>query len=156
MEIIVCVKQVIDPEEPPSSFSVDEVANTIVLPSGVPSVISPFDRYAVEAALRIKDASGARVTALSMGGALNRNVVRDPVAMGADELVLVEDNRLSNGDSWTSAYVLSRAIQKIGGFDLILCGRQASDWDGGQVGAGIAEILGLPCLTFAKKIEIEG
>jgi len=156
MHIIVCVKQVIDPEEPPSSFSVNEQTNSIILPPGVPSVISPFDRYAVEAALRIKDDTGAQVTALSVGPSLDLNVVRDPIAMGADELVLVEDGRLVDTDSWFTATVLTGAMRQIGDFDLVLCGRQASDTDGGLVGAGIAEMLDLLCVTIAQKIDIQG
>jgi electron transfer flavoprotein beta subunit len=153
MHIIVCVKQVVDPEEPPTSFKVDSSANKIVLPPGVPSVISPFDRQAVEAALRIKDVSGGKVTAVSLGANLDKNVVRDPLALGIDELILLEDEAFADGDSWSTAYALSMTIKKIGTYDLILCGRQASDWDGGQVGSGIAEMLGIPIVTVARKIE---
>jgi electron transfer flavoprotein beta subunit len=154
MNIIVCVKQVIDPEEPPASFGVDSSTNSIVLPPGVPNVISPFDKQAVEAALRVKDANGAGVTALSLGASIDLNAVREPLAMGADELVLLEDEAFADGDSWATATALSMAIRKIGDYDLILCGRQASDWDSGQVGSGIAEILGLPIVTVAKKIDV--
>lgn len=154
MHMIVCVKQVVDPEEPPASFSVDTAANKIALPAHVPSVISPFDRYAVEAALRIKDAGGGTVTALSLGAKLNKNTVRDPLALGADELVLVEGDAFADGDSFSTAYALSMAIKKIGDYDLILCGRQASDWDGGQVGSGIAEMLGIPIVTVAQQIDV--
>ncbi len=152
--MIVCVKQVVDPEEPPASFSVDSSVNKMVLPPYVPSVISPFDRYAVEAALRVKDAIGGTVTALSLGSNLNRDTVRDPLALGADELILLEDDAFADGDSWSTAYALSMAIKKIGGYDLIFCGRQASDWDGGQVGSGIAEMLGIPGITLARKIDV--
>ena len=142
------------PEEPPASFGVDASANKIVLPAGVPSVISPFDRHAVEAALRIKDVHEGKITALSLGADLDRNVVRDPLSMGADELILLEDDAFAEGDSWSTAYALATAIKKIGGFDFIFCGRQASDWDGGQVGPGIAGILKIPCVTVAQKIEV--
>jgi electron transfer flavoprotein beta subunit len=155
MKIIVCVKQVIDPEEPPGSFGVDESGENVTLPKGVPSVISPFDRQAVEAALRIKDEHGAEVIALSMGAELDRNVVRDPLSLGADELVLLEDESFASADSSTTAYALSLAIRKIGNYDLILCGRQASDSDAGLVGAGIAAMLGIPCVTIAKSIEAQ-
>jgi len=154
MKMIVCVKQVVDPEEPPASFGVEETAKKILLPHGVPSVISPFDKYAVEAALRIKDVHGGKLTALSLGANLDRNVVRDPLSMGADELILLEDDAFAEGDSWSTAYALAMAIKKIGDYDLIFCGRQASDWDGGQVGSGIAEILRIPRVTVAKKIEV--
>ena len=154
MNVIVCVKQVIDPEAPPASFKIDAAANKAVPPAGVPPVISTFDEYAVEAALRIKEAKGGKVTAISMGNNLLRDVVKKPLSMGADELILLEDAAFEDGDSWSTAYALSMAIKKIGEYDLVLCGRQAADWDTGQVGSGIAEILGLPSVTVARKIDI--
>ncbi|MFH0769235.1 MAG: electron transfer flavoprotein subunit beta/FixA family protein [Chloroflexota bacterium] len=152
--MIVCCKQVIDPEAPPASFRVDASANKVVPPSGVPPVISPFDENAVEAALKIKDAKGGKITAISMGVNLLRDVVKKPLSMGADEIVLLEDEAFAEGDSWSTAYALAMAIKKIGGYDLIFCGRQAADWDAGQVGLGIAEILNLPSVTLAKKVDI--
>jgi len=154
MNMIVCCKQVIDPEAPPASFKVDDSANKVVPPPGVPPVISPFDENAVEAALRIKDAQGGKITAITLGINLLRDVVKKPLSMGADELVLLEDEAYIEGDSWSTAYALAMAIKKIGEYDLIFCGRQAADWDTGQVGTGIAEILGLPSVTLAKKIDI--
>jgi electron transfer flavoprotein beta subunit len=154
VDMIVCCKQVIDPEAPPATFRVDASANKVLPPPGVPPVISPFDEQAVEAALRIKDAKGGKVTALSMGVNLLRDVVKKPLSMGADELVLLEDPAFAEGDSWSTAYALAMAIKKIGKFDLIFCGRQAADWDSGQVGLGIAEILGLPNISLARKVEI--
>lgn len=154
VNIIVCVKQVIDPEAPPSSFKVDEASKKVVPPAGVPPVISPFDENAVEAALRIKDAQGGKITVLSMGVNLLREVVKKPLSMGADELVLLEDEAFVGGDSWANALGLAMAIKKIGQYDLILCGRQAADWDDGQVGSGIAEMLGLPSVTLARKIDV--
>jgi electron transfer flavoprotein beta subunit len=88
-----------------------------------------------------------------MGVNLLRDVVKKPLAMGADELILLEDDAFTEGDSWSTAYALAMAIKKIGDYDLIFCGRQAADWDAGQVGSGIAEILGLPSVTVAKKVE---
>jgi electron transfer flavoprotein beta subunit len=154
VNIIVCVKQVTDPEAPPASFKIDPVANKAVPPPGVPPVISTFDDYAVEAALRIKEKYGGKITALSLGINLLRDVVKKPLSMGVDDLVLLEDPAFDGGDSWSTAYALSLAIKKIGQFDLILCGRQAADWDSGQVGSGIAEILGLPSVTIARQIDI--
>lgn len=153
MNIIVCVKQVVDPEAPPSAFKVDPAANRMVAGPGVASVISPFDEHAIEAALRIKDKQPARITAISLGANLLREVVKKPLSMGADALILLDDEAFAGGDSWSTAYALAMAIRKVGSYDLILCGRQASDWDAGQVGSGIAEILGLPAVTLAKKIE---
>ena len=154
VNMIVCVKQVIDPEAPPSSFRVDEAGKKVVPPSGVPPVISPFDENAVEAALRVKDAQGGKITILSMGVNLLREVVKKPLSMGADELVLLEDEAFAGGDSWSNAYALAMAIKKIGEYDLIFCGRQAADWDDGQVGSGIAGLLGLPGVTLARKIDV--
>ena len=156
MNIIVCCKQVIDPEAPPASFKVDASTNKAVPPPGVPPVISPFDESAVEAALRVKDAKGGKVTVLSLGVNLLRDVVKKPLSMGADELVLLEDTAFADGDNYSTAYALSMAIKKIGQFDLIFCGRQAADWDSGQTGSGIAELLGIPSITLARKIEITG
>jgi len=152
--MIVCCKQVIDPEAPPASFRVDTSANKVVPPPGVPPVISPFDEQAVEAALRVKDAQGGKITAITLGTGLLRDVVKKPLSMGADELVLLEDEAFDEGDGWSTANALAMAIKKIGEYDLIFCGRQAADWDTGQVGSGIAEILGLPSVTLAKKVDI--
>ena len=154
MDMIVCCKQVIDPEAPPATFKVDTATNKVMPPQGVPPVISPFDEQAVEAALKIKDAKGGKITAISLGVNLQRDVVKKPLSMGADELILLEDPAFTEGDSWSTAYALAMAIKKVGKFDLIFCGRQASDWDSGQVGSAIAEILGLPSVTVAKKVEV--
>ncbi len=155
MNIIVCVKQVLDPEAPPASFKIDPATNQVIPPPGVPPVISPFDEQAVEAALRLKEAKGGKITVISLGENLLRDVVKKPLSMGADELVLLEDPAYVGGDSWSTAYALAMAIRKIGEFDLIICGRQAADTDAGQVGSAIAEILEIPSVTVAKKIEVE-
>ena len=153
MDIIVCCKQVLDPEAPPASFKIDPSTNKVVPPQGVPPVISPFDETAVEAALRIKDAKGGKISVISLGVNLLRDVVKKPLSMGADELILLGDSAFVDGDAWSTAYALAMAIKKIGRYDLIFCGRQAADWDSGQVGSGIAEILGLPSVTIARKVE---
>jgi electron transfer flavoprotein beta subunit len=154
LNVIVCVKQVTDPEAPPASFKIDSSTNQVIPPPGVPQVISTFDEYAVEAALRIKEAKGGIVTVISLGVGLLREVVKKPLSMGADELILLEDEAFSGGDSWSTANALAMAIRKIGAYDVILCGRQAADWDSGQVGAGIAELLHLPNVNVAKTIDI--
>jgi electron transfer flavoprotein beta subunit len=153
MNMIVCIKQVLDPEAPLSSFKIDPATNTMVPVTTVPFVISPFDEQAVEAALKIKDAKGGKITVISLGVNLLRDVVKKPLSLGADELILLEDPAFVGGDSWSTAYALAAAIKKVGQFDLIFCGRQAADSDSGQVGACIAEILGLPQITVAKKVE---
>jgi electron transfer flavoprotein beta subunit len=156
LNLIVCVKQVVDPEAPPTSFQIDPAGNKMVTPPSVSPVIDPYSEYAVEAALRIKDAQGGKITIISLGANLLREVVKKPLAMGADELILLEDKAFTEGDSWSTAYSLVMAIKRLGYYDLILCGREASDWDAGQVGSGIAEFLGLPSVTLAQKIDITG
>ena len=105
--------------------------------------------------MRLKDIHGGKITILSLGINLQRDVVKKPLSMGADELILLEDPAFVDGDSWSTADALAAAIKKIGQYDLIFCGRQAADWDSGQVGSGIAAILGLPLVTIAKKIEAD-
>jgi electron transfer flavoprotein beta subunit len=153
MNIIVCVKQVIDPEAPPSSFKIDVAANKAEM-QGAPPVLDPYGEYALEASLKIKDKGDTKISVISMGNKLLREVVKKSLAMGTDELILLEDDAYTGGDSWSTAYGLAMAIKKIGEYDLILCGREASDSNSGQTGAGIAEILGIPCVTLAKKIDV--
>jgi electron transfer flavoprotein beta subunit len=153
VNIIVCIKQVVDPEAPPSNYKVDASANKIIPPPGVP-VVDPYGEFAVEAALKVKDAVEGKIIALSLGSGFRFDVVKKPLAMGADDLVLLDDEAFEGGDSWTTAKSLAMAINKIGAYDLILCGREASDWNAGQVGSGLAEMLGIPCVSLAKKVEI--
>ena len=153
MNIVVCVKQVPNPEIPMGKFKVDEKANKVLPPEGIPPVISPFDEQAVEVAIRLKEAKGGTIKVISMGPASARDVVKHSLAMGADEGALLQDTVFDNCDSFGTAYVLGKAIQKLGPFDLVLCGRQAADWDQGQVGSLLAESLGIPIITFARKIE---
>ncbi|HLA80408.1 MAG TPA: electron transfer flavoprotein subunit beta/FixA family protein [Thermoleophilia bacterium] len=153
LTIAVCVKQVVDPEAPLSLFAIAPDGRNLVPPPGTPPVLSAFDENALEAALRIKDAVEARVTVLSMGNKLAKPVLKKCLAAGADELILLEDERFEDLDSNSTAEVLAGAIQKLGGFDLVLCGRQAADTDAGQVGFGIAAKLDMPAITLARKVE---
>jgi electron transfer flavoprotein beta subunit len=152
MNIFVCVKQVIDPEAPPASFKID-AAGTKAEMHGVPPVIDPYGEYAVEAALKLKEAKGGKITVFSLGTGLLREVVKKPLAMGADELVLLDDPAYDGGDSFAVANALALAIKKKGAFDVVLCGREASDTNAGQTGPALAELLGVPCVTLARKIE---
>ncbi len=152
MNIIVCVKQVIDPEAPPASFKIDVVTNKAEMKGAAP-VIDPYGEYAVEAALKLKEAKGGKITVLTLGTNLLREVVKKPLAMGADELILLENEFFANCDGWLTAYTLALAIKKKGEYDLILCGREASDTNAGQTGSIIAEILGIACVILARKIE---
>ena len=154
MNIVVCIKQVPDPEMPSSRLSVDEATRKVGVPANAEMVISPFDENAVEAALQLKEAFGGRVVALSMGNESCRQALRRALAMGADEAVLLSDPAFLGGDSYSNAYTLAQAVRRIGSFDLVLCGREAADWDAGQVPIGIAEFLGLPALTPIGSIEV--
>ncbi|MSQ05665.1 MAG: electron transfer flavoprotein beta subunit/FixA family protein [Dehalococcoidia bacterium] len=161
LKIAVLVKQVVDPEMPAAAFRIDPGAKRVVPPPNIPPVVNGFDENAVEAALRIKDApgvaQGSTVTAISMGATFALDVMKKPLSMGADELVLLQDNAFDNtADSFFTAQVLVAAIKKLGGFDLIICGRQASDWDNAQVPLGVAELLGLACVALGKKVEVQG
>jgi electron transfer flavoprotein beta subunit len=155
LQIIVTAKQVIDPEIPKSAFKIDPSSKRVVVPSSFPPVVNGFDEHAVEAALRIKDTQEAKVTVLGVGKSFSIDVMRKLLAMGADELVLVQDAAIDDTiDSRITARLLSAAIKKIGAFDLILCGRQASDWDNAQVPLILTEELRIPCVTIARKIEV--
>jgi electron transfer flavoprotein beta subunit len=153
MDIIVCVKQVLDPEIPPAKFKIDPATKEVIPPPGVPPVISLFDERAVEAACRLKDKHGGKITVLSLGSAQAAEVVKHTVAMGADEGFVLEDAAFEDLDSFGIAYVLGKAIEKIGAYDLVLCGRQSADWGNGQVGSILAEKLGIPVVTLASYIE---
>jgi len=154
IKIIVCMKQVIDPEAPVSAFKVDVEAKKVIPPRGTPPVLSPFDENALEAALEIKDTQDAQVTVLSMGPNFARAVVKKPLGAGADDLILLQDEAFEDLDSYSTAYALASAINKVAEYDLVLCGLQASDTDAGQVAAGIAETLGIPIVTMARKVEV--
>ena len=155
INIIVCVKQVMDPETPASAFNIDADAKRVVPAPGIPPVVNGFDENAVEAALRLKD-NGAvgKITVISMGSGFVMDVMKKPLSMGADELVLIDEEGLNDLDAFGTASVLTEAIRKVGEYDLVLCGRQASDWDQAHVPLGIAEMLGLPCVTLAQGIEV--
>jgi electron transfer flavoprotein alpha/beta subunit len=155
MNTIVCVKQVLDPEIPPARFKIDPEARQVIPPAGVPPVISVYDERAVEAACRLKDKQGGRITVISMGSEKAADVIKHSISMGADDGFVLQDPAFENLDSFATAYVLGKAIQKIGGYDLILCGRQAADWGEGQVGSILAELLGLPVITLACDIQAE-
>ena len=154
MNMIVCIKQVMDPETPPASFKIDPQTNKVIPPPGIAPVPDPYSEYALEAALRLKAENSGKITAISLGNDLLRDVVKKSLAMGADELILLEDEAFAGGDSCSTAIALAAAIKKIGEYDIIFCGRQAADWGASQVGSGIAELLDLPCLTLTQKVEV--
>lgn len=153
MEIIVCIKPVLDPELPPAKFAVDDKKNEVIPPEGMPFVMSPYDALAVEGALKIKEAKGGKVTVITLGTKYAEEVMRKALAMGADEGFILTDPAFEDSDGFATAYILTQAIKKIGKFDLILCGRQAADWDVGMVGSVMAEYLEIPMVLRAKGIE---
>src|SRR5436309_5267102 len=142
LNIVCCVKQVPDPETPTSAFKVDEAAMRVVPAPGITPVISQFDQIAVEAALRIKESSGdGKITIISLGPDGARDVIKTGLAMGADDGILLNDPAFFDGDGFSTATALVAAIEKIGPVDLVLCGRQATDWDFGVTGLAIAELM---------------
>jgi electron transfer flavoprotein beta subunit len=157
VHIAVCIKYIPDPEAAFSMFHIDELANKVIPASGLKHVVSPFDEQAIEAALRIREQhAGTRITVITLGNETSRNALRHGLAMGADDGVLLDDRALDDGDSYTTALTLTAALKKLGTVDLVLTGRQAADGDAGVVGAGIAELLGVPIATLAKEVSVGG
>jgi electron transfer flavoprotein beta subunit len=153
--IIVCMKQVLDPEIPLSLFHIDAEAKQAIQPKATPPVLSPFDENALEAALKIKDNQESNVTVIGLGKKLTKAVVTFALAAGADHLLLLQDEAFSEFNTYLTANAIAAAIKKLGQYHLILCGLQAADTNTGQVGIGIASILGIPCITAAHKVELD-
>lgn len=156
LNIIVCVKVVIDPEAPASTFKIDPEGRRVVPGPGVPPVLNPYDENALEAALRIKDRQPGRITVISAGKSVPKAVIRKCLAVGADELVIIEDDIFESAASSTTASLLAAAVKKLARYDLIFTGRMASDTNAGQVGSGMAELLGIPGVTVARRIDVNG
>ncbi|MDP7525195.1 MAG: electron transfer flavoprotein subunit beta/FixA family protein [Dehalococcoidales bacterium] len=154
MKIIVCAKQIPDSEVPSSLVKVDTEQKRVTT-SGVPPVINPFDKNALEAALQIKQENEVEITVISMGEKISASLMKKVLAVGADKLLLLNDPQFEVLDSRSTAFVLSTAIKKIGEFDIILTGRQAGDWDSGQTGLILAEMLGIAGINLARNIRID-
>ena len=152
MRIIVCIKQVPDTEHL-HEVKINPETNTLVR-EGIPAIINPFDSNAIEEGLRIKEKFGGEVIVITMGPPQAEKALRDALAMGADKAILITDRKLAGSDTLATSRTLAQAIKKIGNFDLILFGKQAIDGDTAQVGPEVSEILKLPLITFARKIEI--
>ena len=148
MNIIVCIKQVPETTE----VRINPETNTLIR-EGVKSIINPFDMYAIEEGVRLKERFGGKVTVLTMGPPQADAALREAISLGADEGILVCDRAFAGSDTWATSYTLSGAIKKIGIFDLIICGKQASDGDTAQVGPGISTHLNIPQVTYVKKVE---
>ncbi|MBU5427733.1 electron transfer flavoprotein subunit beta/FixA family protein [Tissierella pigra] len=152
MNIIVCIKQVPDTNE----VRIDPVRGTLIR-EGVPSIINPDDRNALEEALKIKDKmENVKVIVLSMGPPQADVALRETLAMGADEAILLSDRAFAGSDTWATSTALAAGIKKIGDYSIIFCGRQAIDGDTAQVGPQIAEHLNLPQITYVEELKIEG
>ncbi len=150
MNIVVCVKQVPDTNE----VKIDEEKGTLIR-EGVPSIINPEDRIAIEEAVRLKEEFGGKVTVISMGPPQAKESLIEAYAIGADEAILLSDRAFAGSDTWATAYTLSQGIKEIGDYDLIFCGRQAIDGDTAQVGPQVAENLDVPQITYVTDLEIE-
>ena len=155
MHFVVCAKQILDPETPPSAFRIDEAKSEVIPAQGIAPVLSPIDAQAAEAALQIAEENGdTRITVLSLGKESAQQAIKQVLAMGADEGLLLEDDAFEDGDSYTTVRVIATAIQQLGDVDAVFCGRLAADWDFGVVGLGVAAALGWPCSIIAKEASI--
>lgn len=157
MHIVVCIKQTPDHEGPRESYEINHDLNRVE-PKGIPPVLSLFDENALEAALRIKDhKEDVKVTILSIGKKISNAVMIRALAAGADELVKVEDDRFDSHklDSKATAEVMTKVLKLINDYDLILMGRQASDWNNGYTGISLGNLLEIPCITFAQHVDIK-
>jgi electron transfer flavoprotein beta subunit len=148
MNIIVLVKQVPDTSE----VKIDPKTGTLIR-EGVESIVNPDDSHALEAAIRLKEEFGGKITAISMGPYQAIDALSEALGMGADEGILLSDKAFAGADTWATSSALGKAIEKVGDYDLILCGRQAIDGDTAQIGPQVAEYLQLPQVTYVQEIE---
>ncbi len=148
MNIVVCLKQV----PGTTKVSIDPQTNTLVR-AGIENIVNPFDTYALEEGVRIKERCGGKVTAISMGPPQAEEVLREAISLGADEAVLLSDSAFAGSDTWATAYTLAKAVDKLKQYDLVICGRQTLDGDTGQVGPELAEMLNIPFVAYVSKIE---
>jgi electron transfer flavoprotein beta subunit len=148
MNIVVCIKQVPDTTE----VKIDPETNTLIR-QGIQSVVNPFDTYAMEEGVRLKEQYGGQVTVITMGPPQAEQALRETLATGADGAVLLSDRAFAGADTLATAYTLARAIAKLEPYDLVICGRQTTDGDTGQVGPELAEMMGLPFVAYVSRIE---
>jgi len=148
MNILVCIKQVPDAKD----VRLDPETNTLAR-EGVEAIMNPFERHALEEAVCLKEKYGGEVTALSMGPPQAEAVLREAVSCGADHGALVSDRAFAGADTWATSYTLGKAVETLGNFDLILCGKQAIDGDTAQVGPGLASRMKLPYVTCVQKVR---
>ena len=152
MHVVVCIKQVPDTGD----VKINPETNTLIR-EGVESIINPFDENALEAALVLKDSIGAKVTVMTMGPPQAESALRECMARGADDIVLLSDRAFAGSDTWATSYALAQGIRTLEEApDLILFGKQAIDGDTAQVGPGVAEFLDMPVITYVRKLDIDG
>ena len=151
MKIVVCVKQV-----PATSDAKIDPETKRIVREGTKAILNPFDLYAIEEAIAVREQVGGEVIALSMGPESARNALVEALSMGADRAILLSDRAFAGSDTWATSYALARAISTIGGVDLVICGKQAVDGDTAQVGAGIAAKLGMLQAANVWKVEAIG
>lgn len=135
-----------------TEVKINPETNTLIR-EGVKSIINPFDMYAIEEAVRLKEKFSGKTTVITMGPPQAESALREAISMGIDEAILICDRAFAGSDTWATSYTLAAAIKKIATYDLILCGKQASDGDTAQVGPGISAHLDIPQVTYVKKIE---
>jgi len=148
VNIVVCIKQVPNTTQ----VRINPETNTLIR-EGVESVINPFDAYAIEEGVRLREKFGGKVTVVTMGPPQAETALREALSVGCDEAILVSDRRFAGSDTWATSYVLSQTVKKVGNVDIVLCGKQASDGDTAQVGPGVSTFLNIPQVTYVKKIE---
>jgi len=148
MNVVVCLKQV----PGTTKVQIDPQTNTLIR-RGIESITNPFDTYALEEGVRIKERCGGKVIAVSMGPPQAEEMLREAISLGADEAILLSDSAFAGSDTWATAYTLSRGIDKLGQCGLIICGRQTVDGDTGQVGPELAEMLGIPFIAYVSEVE---
>jgi electron transfer flavoprotein beta subunit len=149
LKIVVCIKQVPSTE---ARVQMDPVKGTLIR-EGVESVVNPFDEYAIEEGIRLKERYGGEVTVISMGPPQAKEALKTALAMGADKAVLLSDRAFAGSDTLATAYTLSLGIKKLGDIDIVICGKQATDGDTAQVGPGLAQRLNLRQITYVSKIR---
>jgi len=148
VNIIVCIKQV----PGTTQVKINPDTGTLIRDS-VEAIVNPFDEYAIEEALRIREQKGGVVKVLTMGPPQAESALRSAIAMGADEGILITDRAFAGSDTWATSYTLANAIKTLGDYDLVICGKQAIDGDTAQVGPGVAEMLDIPFVAWVRKIE---
>jgi len=148
MNIIVLIKQVPDTNE----IKIDPKTGNLIR-EGVESIINPDDRHAIEVALTLKEALAGKTTAVSMGPPQAIDALSEALGMGIDQGILLTDKNFAGADTWATAFTIGRALRKLKGYDLIICGRQAIDGDTAQIGPQVAEFLNVPQLTYVREIE---